>query len=71
VAVIPVLVTPSPKFQVMVYGKTPPVVIAVKETGELTSGLVGRKVKLVERAGGGVPPTGTYWRRLPHPTPPL
>jgi hypothetical protein len=55
----------------MVYGNAPPVVIAVNETGELTSGLVGRKLKLVERAGGGVPLTGTYWRRVPHPTPPL
>jgi hypothetical protein len=32
-----------------VYGKIPPVVTAVKVTGEFTNGLEGRKVKLVAR----------------------
>ena len=42
-------VVPSPKFQVTVYGEVPPVVTAVKVTGEFNDGLAGRKVKLVAR----------------------
>jgi hypothetical protein len=44
---------PSPKFQVIVYGNVPPVDTAVNETCELTSGVVGRKVKLVDNGGVG------------------
>jgi hypothetical protein len=46
-------VVPSPKFQVIVYGNVPPVDTAVNETCELTSGVVGRKVKLVDNGGVG------------------
>jgi hypothetical protein len=42
-------VVPSPKFQLTVYGEVPPVVTAVKVTGEFTDGLAGRKAKLVAR----------------------
>lgn len=44
-------VEPSPKLQLIVYGNVPPVVTAVNETGVLISGLVGRKVKLVDNGG--------------------
>jgi F0F1-type ATP synthase beta subunit len=43
----------SPKFQVIVYGSVPPVVTAVKVTCMLTSGVAGRKVKLVDNGGVG------------------
>jgi hypothetical protein len=46
---VPVPVAPSPKFQLTVYGKVPPVVTAVRVTGVFTNGLVGRKAKLVVR----------------------
>lgn len=45
---------PSPKFQLTVYGEIPPVVVDVKITGELTTGLEGRNVKLVDGGGGGL-----------------
>jgi hypothetical protein len=38
---------------VIVYGNVPPVDTAVNETCELTSGVVGRKVKLVDNGGVG------------------
>ena len=44
---------PSPKFQVIVYGSVPPVVTDVNVTCMLTSGVVGRKVKLVDNGGMG------------------
>jgi hypothetical protein len=37
-----------------VYGEIPPVVVDVKITGELTTGLEGRNVKLVDGGGGGL-----------------
>ena len=43
---------PSPKFQVTEYGGVPPLVVAVKVTGEFTIGVAGRNVKLVEGGGG-------------------
>jgi len=48
----PVPDPPSPKFQLTEYGAAPPVVVAVKVTGELMMGLDGRYVKLVEGGGG-------------------
>lgn len=50
---VPVPVEPSPKFQAIVYGDAPPVVVAVNTSGVLTSGAEGRKVKVVDRGGGG------------------
>ena len=44
---------PSPKLQVIVYGNVPPVVADVNVTCMLTSGMVGRKVKLVDNGGVG------------------
>jgi hypothetical protein len=49
----PVPVVPSPKFQMIVKGSAPPVVIAVNVTGELTMGVAGRNVKLVDSGGVG------------------
>jgi len=34
------------------YGGIPPTVVAVNVTGEFTTGLAGRNVKLVDRGGG-------------------
>jgi len=48
----PVPDVPSPKFQVTEYGGVPPLVVAVKVTGEFTIGVAGRNVKLVEGGGG-------------------
>jgi hypothetical protein len=53
VVAAPVPVVPSPKFQVIVYGNVPPVVTVVKVTCMLTSGVAGRKVKLVDNGGVG------------------
>src|SRR4029077_10384790 len=53
VVVVPVPVVPSPKFQMTVYGEDPPVVVAVNAIGELISGVLGRKVKLVDNGGVG------------------
>lgn len=47
-------IVPSPKFQVTEYGGVPPLVAAVKVTGEFTIGVAGRNVKLVDRGGGAV-----------------
>jgi hypothetical protein len=52
VVVIPVPVVPSPKFQFIPYGAVPPVVVAVNDTSVFTTGLAGRKLKLVESGGG-------------------
>ena len=49
----PAPVVPSPKLQVIVYGNVPPVVTAVNVTCMLTSGVVGRNVKLVDNGGAG------------------
>jgi hypothetical protein len=48
----PVPVEPSPKFQLIVSGDFPPVVVAVKVTGMFTIGVDGDTVKLVARGGG-------------------
>ena len=48
----PVPVEPSPKFQLMVYGEVPPIVVEVKVTGLFTTGLPGNTVKLVESGTG-------------------
>jgi hypothetical protein len=37
----------------IVYGDVPPVVVSVKATGVLTRGVVGRKVRLVDKGGVG------------------
>ena len=55
VVVAPVPTAPSPKFQLIVYGAIPPVVVAVNVTGELMIGPEGRNVKLVDGGGGGAP----------------
>jgi hypothetical protein len=47
-----VLVVPSPKFQLMVYGDAPPVVVAVKVTGRFTSGVEGEKLNVVDNGCG-------------------
>jgi len=57
VVVAPVPVAPSPKFQFVVYGVVPHVVADVKVTGELTIGLDGRNVKLVDSGGGAMTAT--------------
>jgi len=54
VAVAPVPVAPSPKFQATVYGAVAPVVVDVKATGALTTGFDGINVKLVDSGGGAV-----------------
>ena len=54
VVVVPVPVIPSPKFQVTLYGGFPPLGKAAKVTAELSVGLVGAKVKLVDRGVGGI-----------------
>ena len=48
----PVPVEPSPKFQPIVKGDFPPVVVAVKVTGRFTIGVDGNAAKLVVRGGG-------------------
>jgi len=50
---VPVPDVPSPKFHVTEYGGVPPIVVAVKVTGEFTIGVAGRKVKLIDGGGGG------------------
>ena len=50
---VPVPVAPSPKFQLIVYGAVPPVVVAVKLTGTFTNGVDGDVVNVVVRGGGG------------------
>ena len=42
----------SPKFQLRLYGGVPPLVVAVKVTGTLTTGVLGEIVKLVDNVGG-------------------
>ena len=48
----PVPEPPSPKFQLVLYGGVPPVVVAVKVTGTLTTGVPGEIVKVVDNVGG-------------------
>ena len=50
--VAPVPVTPSPKFQLIVYGDFPPVVVAANATGRFTTGVDGDTVKPVDNGGG-------------------
>jgi len=52
----PVLVVPSPKFQLKLYGDVPPVALAVKVTGVLTVGLDELNVKVVVSGGGVLAP---------------
>jgi len=52
----PVPVAPSPKFQLIVYGEAPPVVVEVKVTGRFTIGVLGEIVKVVDSAGGVIVP---------------
>ena len=52
----PVPVAPSPKFQLIVYGEAPPVVVEVKVTGRFTIGVLGEVVKVVDNAGGVIAP---------------
>ena len=52
----PVPVAPSPKFQLIVYGEAPPVVVDVKVTGRFTIGVLGENVKAVDSAGGVIAP---------------
>ena len=42
------MVAPSPKSQLTAYGSVPPVVTAVNDTGEFTTGVAGRNVKLAD-----------------------
>jgi hypothetical protein len=48
----PVPDPPSPKFQLRLYGGVPPVVVAVKVTGEFTNGVLGEIVKVADNVGG-------------------
>ena len=48
----PIPVELSPKFQLIVKGDFPPVVVAVKVIGRFTIGVEGDVVKLVVRGGG-------------------
>ena len=52
----PVPVAPSPKFQLIVYGEAPPVVVELKVTGRFTIGVLGEIVKVADSAGGVVAP---------------
>jgi len=52
----PVPVAPSPKFQLIVYGEAPPVVVELKVTGRFTIGVLGENVKAVDNTGGVVAP---------------
>ena len=52
----PVPVAPSPKFQLIVYGEAPPVVVELKVTGGFTIGVLGENVKAVDNTGGVVAP---------------
>ena len=49
---LPVPDAPSPKFHVTEYGEVSPEVVAINVTGEFTTGVAGRNVKLVEGGGG-------------------
>ena len=51
---LPVPDAPSPKFHVTEYGEVSPEVVAINVTGEFTTGVAGRNVKLVDRGGGAV-----------------
>ena len=48
----PAAVEPSPKFQLIVYGDDPPVVVELNVTGRFTIGVEGENVKLVASGGG-------------------
>ena len=52
VTTAPVVVPPSPKFQLFEYVGVPPVVTVVNVTGELTVGLAGRNVNVVDNWTG-------------------
>ena len=52
----PVPVAPSPKFQLIVYGEAPPVLVELKVTGRFTIGVLGEIVKVADSAGGVIAP---------------